>query len=139
MPSYADVICGRILLREKLAGPEALFAALHEIQESLRLGSELSLAEALERRAVVPRETMAYSRSALEQAASTPTPSMPRDPVSESQSLTRQVLAAASTEPRKLTPEECPIYGYEILAELGKGAMGVVYKARHIFTDRLTA
>src|SRR5579872_3181790 len=64
MPSYADVITGRILLREKLAAPEALFAALHEMQESLGKGAEMSLAEALERRAVVPQETIARVRDA---------------------------------------------------------------------------
>src|SRR5688572_19613320 len=64
MPSYADVICGRLLLREKLAPPEALFAALHEMQDALDLGSELSLAEALERRAVIPAETIMRVRDA---------------------------------------------------------------------------
>jgi serine/threonine-protein kinase len=260
MPSYADVIAGRLLLREKLAAPEALFAALHEMHEELKKGSELSLAEALERRAVVPRETIARVRDAApkiqhleaekalarlvvddglatpdmvraiveesrqkgfteglgvllqkqgvltgdkakeifsarqvglaeararresalgelirtlgprfspeerarisrvfeieESARATasfarpavepaPTERMaavsPDERVNDSQSITRQVLESASTEPKTLSPEECPIYGYEVLKELGKGAMGVVYKARHIFTDRMTA
>ena len=83
-------------------------------------------------------ESSSGSFSAAPAPAPEPAPPSPAAATSAPKEA-RVGLEAVSETGRPINPEDCPIYGYELLGELGKGSMGVVYKARHFSTGRIVA
>src|SRR5262245_50919279 len=68
MPRYADVLCGRLVLRNAAVTTAAGLGALTDIKAALAMGGELARAEPLERRRAVPADVLERIRQALARA-----------------------------------------------------------------------